>query len=83
MLTINASGSRVRITGNIRSRSLTGRKEESMKYQLTTKTADGKVIDRRSVYARDKAHLQNLKGELRDRLAWLGAARVTAKKEEK
>jgi hypothetical protein len=53
-----------------------------MKYQLTTKTADGKVIDRRSVYARDKAHLQNLKGELRDRLAWQGAARITAKKEE-
>lgn len=53
-----------------------------MKYQLTTKTVDGKVIDRRSVYARDKAHLQNLKGELRDRLAWLGAARITAKKEE-
>ena len=36
-----------------------------MKYLLTTKTADGEVIDRRSVYARDKAHLQNLKSELR------------------
>ena len=52
-----------------------------MKYQLTAKTADGKVIDRRSAYARDKAHLQSLKGELRDRLAWQGVTRVTAKKE--
>ena len=53
-----------------------------MKYQLTAKDKAGNIIDRRSVYARDKAHLQNLKSERRDRLAWQGAARITAKKEE-
>jgi hypothetical protein len=52
-----------------------------MKYQLTAKDKAGNTIDTRSVYARDKAHLKNLKDELRERLAWQGATRVSARKE--
>lgn len=82
-LTKNASGLIIGGTKATITRKPYRRKEETtMKYQLTTKTADGTIIDRRSVYARDKAHLQNLKSELRDRLAWQGAARITAKREE-
>lgn len=53
-----------------------------MKYLLTAKDSAGNTIDTRSVYARDKAHLKNLKDELRERLAWQGATKVTSKREQ-
>lgn len=52
-----------------------------MKYQLTAKTADGTVADRRTVQARDRDHAKNLAAQLRERLAYLGVTKVTAKKE--
>lgn len=52
-----------------------------MKYQLTAKDADGTVVDRRTIDARDRDHAKDLAAQLRDRLAFLGVTKVTAKKE--
>lgn len=50
-----------------------------MRYLITTKDQNGNELDRRPVYARDRAHLKALKQEAIQRFAWLGATKATAK----